>query len=238
MRAKAQTTGTALAVAVFTVPALLLTSACGAVGGTDGDGRPGEAAVLSESRLEEAGLARGDVPGYQVADDRASSGPEGQPEADARECQPIADILGDEPDGRALDTVSRGLGTPRDPDLAVSVSLSSYEPATAKDVLAGLRAALRDCGSAFLATVQERTGRYEDIRAVDYAPEGGDESVSFTATATDSDTRLPLHIVVVRGGSTVVRMMALSFDAKRTDPRVPRRIADKQMEKLAGVTGS
>jgi hypothetical protein len=218
------------------VPLLVLLSACGAPTGPNGgsaDKPGGGPGSLSRSQLVSASLVKGDIPGYEVAEEKASNAPNGQPKADNAACQPIADVLGDRPDAHAVETVSRGLGSPANPGLAISTSLSSYAPGPAHQLLAGLRSALKSCGAGFSADVQGRTGHYDNIRATAFTV-AGDESLSFHATASAEGTSLPLHVVVVRSGDTVVRLMGLSFDAK-VEPQVPQEIADKQLTKLAGV---
>ena len=46
--------------------------------------------------------------------------------------------------------------------------------------------------------------------------------------------QVPIHLVVVRKGATVARFMALDL-ARRTVPRVPQAVADKQLAKVAQV---
>lgn len=51
------------------------------------------------SRLERSALAQGDLPGYQVsAQGKNPNAPDGQPQADKKACQPLADVMGDKPD--------------------------------------------------------------------------------------------------------------------------------------------
>ncbi|MFJ7155619.1 hypothetical protein ACIQUQ_11835 [Streptomyces sp. NPDC101118] len=230
------------AAALLTVPALLLAAGCG--GGTENrpegksSGSPGAsgapgAATPAGTPLERAALVQGDLTGYQIsAQAKNPSAPDGQPQADRKACQPLADVMGDKPDPAAGETVNRGIGSQKQVGLAVSASLSSYAEADAKRLVDRLRDAVAACGEGFSATVEKQTGTYTEVRAADYRV-GGDESISWTTTAAAEGVSAPVHLVVVRKGSTVVRMMALNVAAAGKKAEVPHEVADKQLEKLA-----
>lgn len=191
------------------------------------------------SPLERAALADGDLPDYQVSALKIPGATSGQPTADRADCQPLADVMGDRPSPGALTTVNRGLGSRRAPGLAVAASLSAYDPADARRLLAALRTAVDACGAGFTARVQGQSGRYSDVTAVPYEA-GGDETVSWTATGAARGLRAPLHMVVVREGATVVRFMALDLGRGGeggASPRVPQEVADKQLAKIARMPG-
>ncbi|MEW1633804.1 hypothetical protein AB0469_07005 [Streptomyces sp. NPDC093801] len=235
------------------LPALLL-GAAGCSSGTDApaagkspdpkgsaatapSGAPGAAAaspapVAKDARLERSALAQGDLPGYQVsAQGKNPNAPVGQPQADKKACQPLADIMGDKPDPAAHETVNRGVGSQKQVGLAVSASVSSYDESDAKKVVSRIREALAACGSGFTATVQKQTGTYRDVKTVPFKA-AGDESVSWTTTAAAEGVSAQVHLVVVREGSSVVRLMALNVAAAGQKAQVPQEVADKQLEKV------
>ncbi len=184
------------------------------------------------SKLERSALAQGDLAGYQVSDQGKNPGaPDGQPQADKKACQPLADIMGDKPDPAARETVNRGIGSQKQVGLAVSASVSSYAESDAKALIARLKAAVAACGTGFSATVEKQTGSYRDVRAAAYRTTG-DESVSWTTTAAAQGVSAQVHLVVVREGDTVVRLMALNMAATQQKAQVPQEVTDKQLEKV------
>ncbi|GGW70732.1 hypothetical protein [Streptomyces xantholiticus] len=239
--------------AIGVLCALMLAAACtsdaGSVAGKDGstptgtspapdaakggDGAGGDASLpLTPAELERAALATGDLPGFQVSAGKDALAPAGRPVADETECQPLADAMGEEPDPKATHTVSRGLGSLDALGLAVSASLSSYSEADAEKLIDGLEAAIAACGTGFGATVDGRSGTYRDVKAVPFTVPGGDETVSWTAVASDEGVASPLHLVVVRRGASVARFTAFDL-AGRKPPRVPEDVAGKQLAKVA-----
>ncbi|MFB6561238.1 MULTISPECIES: hypothetical protein [unclassified Streptomyces] len=187
------------------------------------------------SRLERSALAQGDLPGYQVsAQGKNPNAPDGQPQADKKACQPLADIMGDEPDPSARETLSRGIGSQKQVGLAVSASVSSYSESDAKALIARLKAAVAACGTGFSAKIEKQTGAYREVRPADFRA-GGDESVSWTMTAAAEGVSAQVHLVVVREGDTVVRLMALNVAAAQQKAQVPQEVADKQLEKIHKV---
>ncbi|WP_424212130.1 hypothetical protein ACN20G_08495 [Streptomyces sp. BI20] len=255
------------------VPALLFTAtACGGAADPSADKGPGPAGsrpaegsappagalpatspspgAAPATGLAAAALAQGDVPGYQIsAQGKNPNAPSGQPQADKKQCQPLADVMGDKPDAGAAETVNRGIGSQKQLGLAVSASLSEYPEAAAKALMTRLRAAVAACGTGFTATVEKQTGAYRDVKPVEFKPAGGDETVSWSVTAAAAGVSAPVHLVVIREGATVVRLMALNVaGAPAPAPgaqapagaerqvRVPRELADKQLEKLARVS--
>ncbi|MFG2996338.1 hypothetical protein [Streptomyces sp. NPDC048340] len=202
--------------------------------GPGGSGGPrGTAAPKAGgSRLERSALEQGDLPGYTIsAQGKNPNAPDGQPQADRKACQPLADIMGDKPDPAARETVNRGIGSQKQVGLAVSASVSSYAESDAKTLISRLRSAVAACGTGFSATVEDQTGSYRDVQAADYRT-GGDESVSWTTTAAAGGVAAPVHLVVVRQGDTVVRLMALNVTAAQQKAQVPHEVADKQLEKV------
>ncbi|WKD32962.1 hypothetical protein [Streptomyces xanthophaeus] len=188
------------------------------------------------SRLERSALAQGDLPGYQVsAQGKNPNAPDGQPQADKKACQPLADIMGDKPDPSAREVLSRGVGSQKQVGLAVSATVSSYSESDAKALIARLKAAVAACGSGFSATVGKQTGAYREVRPADYRT-GGDESVSWTMTAAAQGVSAQVHLVVVREGDTVARLTALNVvAAAQQKAQVPQEVADKQLEKIQKV---
>ncbi|MBW5484522.1 hypothetical protein GPJ59_22230 [Streptomyces bambusae] len=256
-RATARTTGsrtTARTAALAAVPALLL-ALTGCSGGTAAPSGPGAASsgdpkgsaapgapgapgtVRTGSALEKAALEQGDLAGYQVsAQGKNPNAPDGQPQADKKPCQPLADIMGDEPDPAARETVNRGIGSQKQVGLAVSASVSSYAEADAKQLITRLEKAVAACGQGFSATVDKHVGSYRDVRAAGYET-GGDESVSWTTTASAEGVSAHVHLVVVRQGSTVVRLMALNVASAQQKAEVPHEVTDKQLEKVRRSLG-
>ncbi|MFE9255169.1 hypothetical protein [Streptomyces sp. NPDC006879] len=230
------------AAALVTVPALLL---CGA-GCSGGDGRNDRGEDKSarsagsepaRTKLQQAALAPADLTGYQIsAQSKDPSAPAGQPQADERRCQPLADIMGDKPDPAARETVNRGIGSQKQLGLAISASLSSYSTKDAKRLVEQVRSAVAACSEGFSARVGKQTGSYRDIKELPYEA-GGDDSVSWTTTAAAEGVSAPVHIVVVRTGDTIARFMALNVAAQQRTAEVPHEITDKQLEKLARVLG-
>ncbi|WP_406862716.1 hypothetical protein ABZO31_20735 [Streptomyces sp. HUAS MG47] len=215
--------------ALLAAALLLAATAAGCTGGPPRD--TAKASSAGASPLERAALADGDLPDYRVSAARRAGAVAGQPTADTARCQPLADIMGDRPGPAALTTVNRGLGSRRAPALALSASLSAYDPGDARRLLAALRTAVADCAAGFTARVQGRSGRFSDVAAVPYGT-GGDETVSWTATGTARGLRAPLHLVVIREGGTVLRFMALDLGGRGTHPRVPRPVVERQLSKL------
>ncbi|MFF3212212.1 sensor domain-containing protein [Streptomyces sp. NPDC002886] len=201
------------------------TGATAAAGGTAGPRR-------GAGRLERAALEQGDLTGYQIsANGKNPNAPDGQPQADRKACQPLADIMGDKPDPAARETVNRGIGSQKQLGLAVSASVSSYAESDAKALIARLKDAVAACAGGFTATVEKQTGTYRDVKAADYKT-GGDESVSWTTTAAAEGVTAQVHLVVVRQGDTVMRLMALNVTGGRQTPQVPHEVADKQLQKV------
>ncbi|MGW0555189.1 hypothetical protein ACWDZ6_13425 [Streptomyces sp. NPDC002926] len=247
-----------------TVPALLLATACtrgddgrpakdtpastvtatsagtGTGTGTDtgkgggGAGGSDASAPLNGPQLERAALATGDLAGFQVSSGKSALAPSGQPASDKPQCQPLADAMGDRPSPQADRTVSRGLGSLKNLGLAVSASLSSYSRADAGKLMAGLKSAVAACGGGFGATLDGRSGAYREVKAAAFTTRGADETVSWTTVGTNEGAVAPIHMVVVRKGATVARFMALDL-ARRTPPRVPQEVADKQLAKVVQV---
>ncbi|GAA0586545.1 hypothetical protein [Streptomyces crystallinus] len=229
--------------AVLTASALLLTTACGSSAGSSDDrasAPPGPAAsAAASSALQRAALAQGDVPGYQVSADTTAQG-RARPQADRKGCQPLADVMGDQPSPRARETVNRGLGSQRRLGLAVAASLSTYARPDAEKLIRDLRAALARC-TGFRAELAGTSSMYARVAARPYRV-GGDESVSWSALSTQVSVETPVHIVVVRQGATVVRFMTINLGAPvrgraQELVEVPRDVADKQLEKVRRVLG-
>ncbi|UUU40351.1 hypothetical protein [Streptomyces sp. NBC_00162] len=184
------------------------------------------------SKAERSALEQGDLPGYQVsAEGKNPNAPDGQPQADKKACQPLADIMGDKPDPAARETVNRGVGSQKQVGLAVSASVSTYAESDAKALIARLKAAVPACATGFTATVEKQSGTYREVRAADYRTTG-DESVSWTTTAAAQGVSAQVHLVVVREGDTIVRLMSLNVAAAEQKTQVPQEVADKQLEKV------
>lgn len=241
MRVKA--TGPAV---LMTASALLLTTACGSSGGgSDGKAsapaaKGSSASAAARTGLQRAALEQGDVPGYQVSADTTAQG-RARPQADRRPCQPLADIMGDEPNPQAHETVNRGLGSQRKLGLAVAASLSTYARPEAEKLIKDLRAAVAACPG-FKAELGGTSSTYARVKARPYRI-GGDGSVSWSASSTQVNVETPVHIVVVRQGATIVRFMTINLGAPVPGKaqelvEVPRDVADKQLEKVRRVLGS
>ncbi|MEU3773698.1 hypothetical protein AB0F11_10940 [Streptomyces sp. NPDC032472] len=206
----------------------------GSAAGSPGAASPSGPAAQKTggSRLERSALEQGDLPGYQVsAQGKNPNAPDGQPQADRKACQPLADIMGDKPDPAARETVNRGIGSQKQVGLAVSASVSSYAERDAKALVTRLKDAVAACGTGFTATVEKQSGSYRDVRAAAYRT-SGDDTVSWTTTAAAQGVSAQVHVVVVRQGDTVVRLMALNVAAGRQKALVPQEVADKQVEKV------
>ncbi|MFE9402797.1 hypothetical protein ACFYNY_13555 [Streptomyces sp. NPDC006530] len=226
--------------AVLVLTALLAGVACTAE--PDGPAGPVTArapASVPPNGLERAVLAADDVPGYEISGAPAlDTGADRAPRADRAACAPLAEVMGGAPDDRARATVSRGLGARRNPGLAVSASLSAYAPPDARRLIARLRAALAHCGTAFDTLLDGHRATYRDVRAAPYEVRG-EESVSWTATATGQGAPAPVHLVVVRRGATIVRFMAIDLSGRApATVAVPHDIADRQLDKLARILGA
>ncbi|MFE2147357.1 hypothetical protein ACFXA3_37470 [Streptomyces sp. NPDC059456] len=187
------------------------------------------------SKLERSALEQGDLADYQVsAQGKNPNAPDGQPQADRKACQPLADIMGDKPDPAARETVNRGIGSQKQVGLAVSASVSSYAESDAKALTARLRSAVAACATGFTATVEKQSGSYRDVRPAEYKTTG-DETVSWTTTAAAQGVSAQVHVVVVRQGATVVRLMALNVAGAQQKVLVPHEVTDKQLEKVRGA---
>jgi hypothetical protein len=204
-------------------------------GSGKGGGPGGDASVpLTAPELERAALTTKDLTGFQVSTGKSALAASGQPTADKARCRPLADAMGNAPDGRARHTVNRGLGSLDELGLAISASLSSYSETDAKKLMDGLEAALAACGGGFEATLDGRGASYREVKAAPLTVRGGDETVGWTTVATGEHGASPVHLVVVRKGATVARFMAFDL-AGRKPPRVPVAVADKQLAKVAQV---
>ncbi|MGO4459329.1 hypothetical protein AB4039_18835 [Streptomyces sp. M-16] len=207
-------------------------SAAAPAPGASGAPAVSAAPKAKDATLEAAALQQGDLAGYQIsAQGKNPNAPDGQPQADKKACQPLADVMGDKPDPAAHETVNRGVGSQKQAGLAVSASVSSYGESDAKRVLSRLREAVAACGAGFTATVQKQTGSYRDVKATPYKADG-DESVSWTTTAAAAGVSAQVHLVVVREGDRVVRLMALNVASADKKVLVPQEVADKQLEKV------
>ncbi|MFD7260936.1 hypothetical protein [Streptomyces sp. NPDC059874] len=247
MRMKARATMVALVpVLLFAAMGCTSTDTPATGKGPDPKGSPGTPAASTSasapagsatpktggSGLERSALEQGDLAGYQIsAQGKNPNAPDGQPQADKKACQPLADIMGDKPDPAARETVNRGIGSQKQVGLAVSASVSSYAESDAKALISRLKAAVAACGTGFSATVEKQTAGYRDVRAAEYRTTG-DESVSWTTTAAGQGVSAQVHLVVVREGDTIVRLMALNVASAQQQARVPQEVADKQMEKV------
>ncbi|AWZ06740.1 hypothetical protein DRB96_20165 [Streptomyces sp. ICC1] len=202
--------------------------AAGSTGATGSSAAPKRAGT----RLERSALEQGDLPGYQIsANGKNPNAPDGQPQSDRKACQPLADIMGDKPDPAARETVNRGVGSQKQMGLAISASVSSYAESDAKALISRLRDAVAACGTGFTATVEKQSGSYRDVKAADYKTDG-DESVSWTTSASAEGAAAQVHVVVVRQGDSVVRLMALNVTGGRQTPQVPHEVTDKQLQKV------
>ena len=238
-----RTTATGLAV-LLTIPALLLTAACG--GGEEaakGDGTPGtgqrqdvsgsDGEALSRTRLEKAVLAKGDLDGYQVErnDEAASKGV--SPRTEDADCAPIADVSGERPTPDTGHIVRRGVGTPTSArtGATLSVSLISTSRGGAGELMRGLKRAVPRCGQGFEVTVEGRKATYTKIRPMD-AQSPGDETVAFGAVLQARGQRLPMNFVVTREGSTLAVFVGMNLSGAKP-ALVPQVLLDKQLDKLA-----
>ncbi|ATZ24859.1 hypothetical protein SLAV_15025 [Streptomyces lavendulae subsp. lavendulae] len=207
-------------------------SAAAPAPGASGAPAVSAAPKAKDATLEASAFRQGDLPGYQIsAQGKNPNAPDGQPQADKKACQPLADVMGDKPDPAAHETVNRGIGSQKEAGLAVSASVSSYDESDAKRVLSRLREAVAACGAGFTATVQKQTGSYRDVKATPYKADG-DESVSWTTTAAAAGVSAQVHLVVVREGDRVVRLMALNVASADKKVLVPQEVSDKQLEKV------
>ncbi|MET9603707.1 hypothetical protein ABZZ17_01430 [Streptomyces sp. NPDC006512] len=251
MRFKARSTAPVTTVALL--PALLLAAVGCSSAGSPASGRapdpkgsaaasqgapgaPGSGSATPRAAatgLERAALEQGDLAGYQIsAQGKNPNAPDGQPQADKKACQPLADVMGDKPDPAARETVNRGIGSQKQVGLAVSASVSSYAEGDAKRLVSRLRDAVAACGTGFSATVEKQTGSYRDVKAVPYKT-AGDESVSWTTIAAAGGVSAQVHLVVAREGDTVVRLMALNVAGAGQTATVPQEVADKQLDKVS-----
>lgn len=201
-----------------------------ASGGPAGSGASA-APKTGGSKLERSALEQGDLAGYQISAQSNPNAPKGQPRADKKACQPLADVMGDQPDPAARETVNRGVGSQKEVGLAVAASVSSYTESDAKRLIARLREAVAACGTGFSATIEKQTGSYRDVRAAAYKTTG-DESVSWTTTAAANGASAQVHLVVVREGAAIVRLTALNVAAAQQKAHVPQEVADKQLDKV------
>ncbi|MER5733444.1 hypothetical protein ABT084_34810 [Streptomyces sp. NPDC002138] len=209
-------------------------SASGASGtpGSAGAATGASAAPRTGSVLEKAALEQGDLVGYQIsAQGKNPNAPDGQPQADKKSCQPLADVMGDKPDPAARETVNRGVGSQTQMGLAISDTLGAYGESDAKQLVARLKAAVAACGGGFNATIQKQVGSYREVKPVAYQA-GGDDSVSWTVVAAAQGVSAHVHVVVVRQGSTIVRLMALNVADAQKKAEVPHDVADKQIQKV------
>ncbi|MGP9019000.1 hypothetical protein ACT1U9_11375 [Streptomyces sp. BR1] len=237
----------ATGLAVLTASALLFTAACGGSSGGGSDNRGATAkpngsssSAKTRTRLQMAALEQGDVPGYQVSADSTATG-RTRPQADKKACQPLADIMGDEPNPQARETVNRGLGSQRALGLAVAASLSSYKEGDAQRLIKDLRTAVGACSGFTAALGGGSSSTYAQVKARPYRI-GGDESVSWSAASTQVNVTTPVHIVVVRQGAVIVRFMTINLGAPVKGKaqelvEVPRDVADKQLAKVREVLG-
>jgi hypothetical protein len=121
-------------------------------------------------------------------------------------------------------------------DVSVSlVTLSSYpDQAAAEAVLKSVTDAGTACAGGFSATADGEEEKVTKL-VTDTAPKGADEAVALTATAVQDDSTVPMKVVVLRKGATVVYFTAINVASfiSGKDFDFPTEIVDAQFSKLS-----
>ncbi|MDJ0340484.1 hypothetical protein QMK19_10730 [Streptomyces sp. H10-C2] len=217
---------------------LLLVTACGGSSGSDRTGvTPGPSVTTpsplpTRTALERAALRPGDVPGFTVTGAVPGGSAADATVSDKRQCQPLADLLSGRPAAGAKETVARTLASadPKAVGRGVTVTLSVYGTGGAQKALAGLRTAVRACGSGFKPVIGGVTGATVAV-AGRPALKTGDDDLRFALGFAAGGPGARQDFVVIRTGSTVScfrgadSTLAHSFD-------VPKAVVTAQLGKL------
>ncbi|MGP3999912.1 hypothetical protein [Streptomyces sp. 8N706] len=208
----------------------------GGRGAGAGDKAEPTAAVPTQAQLKKALVTKVEAEGYEATD---NNGPAVRPQADKPECTALADMTASgtdrTPSARAW--ASRTYGSTSAPGLAVTTSLSSYEGRGAQQTVDGVRKAVAACPDGFTTTGNNggSTVKYVSVKG-EQAAKSGDDSVAWQMTGESQGRQVPMHLTLVREGSTV----ALFFTLHLTDPekaKLPQDLLDAQLSKLADAAG-
>ncbi|MGW1773969.1 hypothetical protein [Streptomyces sp. NPDC002104] len=139
-------------------------------------------------------------------------------------CQPVADLMSVEPRHRPTGTVWAALRDKKG-NTDGSIVLSSFAAGEAKDWMSELNAALPACTS---YSASSRRGWSDDPVTLAALPSAGvgDESVSYSVTATDASGKQQIMTVVRTGGSLA------AYLTTSDGQRVPASLMERQHEQL------
>ncbi|TQK52166.1 hypothetical protein FBY35_2593 [Streptomyces sp. SLBN-118] len=183
---------------------------------------------LSGAELEQAILARGDAPGFNV-------GPLGTPpspgeSADKPECAPLTAVINGKPEPLAHASAYRLLTGAKDGRPSVSEFLTAHGAQGAATVLSRLRTAVEACKGGFAASGGEGPSTYRSVKALPVA-KVGDDAFAYQVTGDFEGDPVPLVFAVVRSGGTLATYYTANLEGPTT-PRIPPVLLTAQLAKL------
>ncbi|MFD6529859.1 hypothetical protein [Streptomyces sp. NPDC060184] len=186
-----------------------------------------EMGAVPPAELEKAALS-GKAAGYEmkkVSEAEVSAGLDMK--ADKKECQPLASLAGGTTSIAPVSLVHRSL-EPSDAKNATvgSMWLASHSEKNAKQVMADLRTALKECPKGFktLGLTYKSVKRLHD-------PDLGDEAVGYDITTAVSDQTIPTTYTVVRHGGVIAAFYGVNMlDTKKA--AVPEDLVEEQLKML------
>lgn len=184
---------------------------------------------LSRAQLEKAILAKGDVPGFDVAPMDAPP-PQGET-ADRTECAPLTAVINGRPEPVARASAYRQLTGAKDNRPAVAEFLTTHGVQGATTALSRLRAAVRACEGGFRASGGEGPSTYRGARALPVAAQVGDDAFAYQVTGDYEGESVPLVFHVVRSGGTLATFYTANLEGPKT-PQVPPALLTAQADKL------
>ncbi|MFF1542286.1 hypothetical protein [Streptomyces sp. NPDC058291] len=144
-------------------------------------------------------------------------------------CRPLADMVTFGSSPKPTDVVARTVtqSSLAEMGTALSVALAGHAEADAVRVMAGLRSAVKACGSGF----EDDGIPYSSVKAVTAAAKG-DEAVAYQMVGEVNGRQMPMAFTVVRSGSTVVTFHAFNVLGDGS-AAVPRALVTAQLARLA-----
>ncbi|MEV6201681.1 hypothetical protein AB0M64_17150 [Streptomyces sp. NPDC051771] len=227
------------------IPALLLASACSGESGKSAEKQPkatGKAAqgpaereaaeakrlgTLDTPALEKAVLT-GRTAGYdakKVAKAEVEAGRD--MEADRKECQPLASLIGGFTHIAPVATAHRSLQGADAANATVgSMWLASHSDENATRVMKELRASVPACPKGF-KTLGLTYGKVEPLPA----PKLGDEAVAYRITGDIGKQKMPMTYTVVRAGNIIAAFYGVNMlDAGKA--AIPEPVVKAQLDRL------
>ncbi|GAA2999245.1 hypothetical protein [Streptomyces fulvorobeus] len=153
-------------------------------------------------------------------------------DADKKDCQPLASLIGGFTHLPAVSTVHRSLQPSKATNATVgSMWLASHSEDDATRAMKELRAAVTDCPKGF-KTLGLTYGKVESLPA----PKLGDEAVGYRITGDIGKQKVPMTYTVVRSGGIISAFYGVNMlDAKKA--AIPEPVIKAQLKRLADAKG-